>query len=78
MRHASVAIIDGVYSHFLIDDLKQILNERHPLIGQGLSPQEVFRSLQLAVEATGIKNDSRFQVEFKNSSKKFEMRFGLL
>jgi len=78
MRHASVAITDEVYSHFLIDDLKQTLNERHPLIGQGLTPEEVFRSIQMAVEGTGIKEDHRFQVKFKIMPDRLVMGFELI
>ena len=78
MRHASVAITDAVYSHYLIDDLKQSLNERHPLIRQGLTPGEVFKSIQLAVESTGIKTDVRFKTNFENSANELVIRIGLI
>ncbi|MFH1453406.1 MAG: tyrosine-type recombinase/integrase [Armatimonadota bacterium] len=78
MRHASVAITDSVYSHYLIDDLKQSLNERHPLIRQGLTPGEVMKSIQLAVESTGIRTDTRFQTDIENSANSLVIKIGLI
>lgn len=75
MRHASVAITDTVYSHYLIDDLRQSLNGSHPLIRQGLKPEEMFMVLQKAVESTGIKTDSRFKINFDSSPNELVMRF---
>jgi len=69
MRHASVALTDSVYSHYQIEDLKLALNSRHPLILEGLDKKSVFKSIQNAIDSTGIKNDKRFEVEIKNNSK---------
>lgn len=78
MRHASVAITDAVYSHYLVDDLRLSLNSHHPLIKQGLSPVEVFQMVQKAVEVTGVSTDARFKTEIESSSRELLMRLRLV
>jgi len=60
MRHSSISITDSVYSHYVIDDLRLSLNSRHPLIREGLTPSEFFKTIQEVVKATGIFEDNRF------------------
>lgn len=66
MRHASVAITDSVYSHYLIDDLKQSLNERHPLIFKSLSSDEIFQSVRRSVQSIIPDDDKRFEVQIRS------------
>ena len=60
MRHSSSVITDVVYSHYLIDDLSQTLNSKHPLIFQGSSKDEAFEMIEQVVRGTGLSTDKRF------------------
>lgn len=67
MRHSSVRITDAVYTHYLIEDLKYTINSAHPLVRGGLSQDEVFETIEQAVERTGVKKDQRFRVTAERS-----------
>jgi hypothetical protein len=56
-----------VYTHYLIEDLKYTINSAHPLVRGGLSQDEVFDTIEQAVERTGVKKDLRFQVSTEHS-----------
>jgi len=60
MRHSTVRLTDSVYSHYLISDLREALNSKHPLIFQGLSKDEAFDMVERAVRGTGLNTDNRF------------------
>ena len=78
MRHADIRTTINTYGHFTQDQLRHTFNSRHPLIKQGLSPEEVLQMVQQAVETTGIKTDSRFKTEVETSPQGLVMRFGLM
>ncbi len=77
MRHASVAITDKVYAHYNIDDLRQALNGRHPLIKQGLTPQQVFDMVEQTVKRTEVDKDRRFKTSFNRSSGELIIKISL-
>ena len=60
MRHSSAMITDVVYSHYLLDDLAQTLNSKHPLIFYGLSKEQTFDLVEQAVRGTAVSTDKRF------------------
>ena len=66
-------ILDDVYSHYQIDDLRLDLNGRHPLIMKGLSVNEVLASLIKNIKS-GIEGDNRFNLEIKMGKQVLEVR----
>ena len=58
MRHKSVDMTFKVYSQFMIEDLRENLNARHPLIFKSLKSDEIFQSIRHSVESI-VPHDDR-------------------
>ncbi len=65
MRHKSVDMTFKTYSQFMIDDLREHLNAKHPLIFKSLNPDDVFQSIKKSVESIVPSDDKRFEVQIR-------------
>ncbi len=75
MRHSDIGTTINAYGHYTLEQLRQTLNSRHPLIREGLSPDGVLQLVQSAVEATGVKSDRRIRTEVETAPGELVMLF---